>query len=127
MGACVYVHTLNVNISNGGKFAERKEEINGQIEKYFPTCKSFFLCCSDLVTGIYLVSFYYTFDGFRLGIRFDFHHDQPLFLLRSWGNASLGYGWTFNMDEDIGIWMPDTNRTCNLPLRQNNMEDEKLK
>lgn len=56
MGARVYVHTLNVNISNGGKFAERKEGINGQIEKYFPICKSFFSWCSDLVSW-FLFSF----------------------------------------------------------------------
>lgn len=38
VGACVYVHTLNVNISNGGKFGEKGEEgMPGQKEKCLPT------------------------------------------------------------------------------------------
>lgn len=40
VGARVYVHTLNVNISNGGKFAQSEkgeEGIPGQKEKCLPT------------------------------------------------------------------------------------------
>lgn len=40
VGARVYVHTLNVNISNGGKFAQSEkgeEGILGQKEKCLPT------------------------------------------------------------------------------------------
>lgn len=44
VGACVYVHTLNVNISNGRKFAQWKRRrrdtwTKREMPPHCPTCK----------------------------------------------------------------------------------------
>lgn len=105
VGARVYVHTLNVNISNGGNFAQWKRRRRDTWTKRetpprCPTFKSFFFSIQARCPG-------FTFFSRRLFFVFCFVVNQIWFSPWSafffisvfqWGNTSLWCWWICNMD-----------------------------